>query len=268
MNGAKGGKSMIRAIFFDIGGTVHTQDATPANDKAYAEELHGYLQVHGIETTKTPELLLPHINEGAKTYKKFTEQELIELPGDVIWREYMLRDFGIPPDRIKGMGEELSYMFDRRRKEIVQRKGLHETLEALKSRGYRLGVISNIMSVTFVPRILKEHGVDQYFETLVMSSVCGIRKPRPEIFEIALRDMGICKSEACYIGDTISRDVRGVRNAGWPLMIQIDNPRIYHKDEKYRDMGYEADFRIETLPEIVPIVEAYNQNLREGAQET
>ena len=58
--------------------------------------------------------------------------------------------------------------------------------------------------------------------------------------------------------------LRGVRNAGWPLMIQIDNPRIYHKDEKYRGMGYEPDVKIGSLPEVVTAVEQYNRNLKEG----
>ena len=56
----------------------------------------------------------------------------------------------------------------------------------------KMCIRDSIMSTTFVPRILKEHGVDQYFETLTMSSVCGIRKPRPEIFEIALNEMKMC----------------------------------------------------------------------------
>ena len=207
---------------------------------------------------------IEHINAGAKAYKSYTEQELIELPPDVIWQKFFLKDFDIPEEKLAGLGEELCYMFDRYRKHIVKREGLKETLEALRQRGYRLGVISNIMSTTFVPRILKEHGVDQYFETLTMSSVCGIRKPRPEIFEIALNEMRIGKEQAAYVGDTISRDVRGVRNAGWPLMIQIDNPRIYHKDEKYRGMGYEPDVKIGSLPEVVTAVEQYNRNLKEG----
>ncbi len=76
--------------------------------------------------------------------------------------------------------------------------------------------------------------------------------------------MRIGKEEAAYVGDTISRDVRGVRNAGWPLMIQIDNPRIYHKDEKYRGMGYKADVEIKTLAEILPAVEEFNRKLKEG----
>lgn len=47
-------------------------------------------------------------------------------------------------------------------------------------------------------------------------------------------------------------------------MIQIDNPRIYHKDEKYRGMGYEPDVKIGSLPEVVTAVEQYNRNLKEG----
>lgn len=190
--------------------------------------------------------------------------DLSTVMPDVIWQKFFLKDFDIPTEKLAGLGEELCYMFDRYRKHIVKREGLKETLEALRQRGYRLGVISNIMSTTFVPRILEEHGIAQYFETITMSSVCGIRKPRPEIFEIALNEMRIGKEQAAYVGDTISRDVRGVRNAGWPLMIQIDNPRIYHKDEKYRGMGYEPDVKIGSLPEVVTAVEQYNRNLKEG----
>lgn len=76
--------------------------------------------------------------------------------------------------------------------------------------------------------------------------------------------MGICKSEACYVGDTISRDVRGVRNAGWPMMIQIENPRIYYKDEKYRGMGYKPDVLIHELPELTAVLDAHK--LKEGIE--
>lgn len=256
---------MIKAVLFDIGGTVHTQDPTPECDNAYAEMLFQFLQSHGIETVQTPQQLLPHINAGAKAYKAHTEKELIEEAPDLIWQAFMLRDFSIPSEALRGLGEELCYMFDRYRKHIVRREGLQETLEALRQRGYRMGIISNIMSRTFVPRILREHGVEDYFETMIMSSVCGIRKPRPEIFDIALQTMGLNKSEACYVGDTISRDVRGVRNAQWPLMIQIDNFRIYHKDQKYMEMGYEPDANISQLPEVVTVVEKFNRTFCQNA---
>ena len=67
---------MIKAVFFDIGGTVHTQDATPESDRDYKERLWKYLEEHDIRTAENPDALLEHINKGAKAYKAFTEEEL------------------------------------------------------------------------------------------------------------------------------------------------------------------------------------------------
>ena len=77
---------MIKAVFFDIGGTVHTQDATPESDRDYKERLWRYLEEHGIRTADTPDELLEHINKGAKAYKAYTEEELIEIPADTAAR--------------------------------------------------------------------------------------------------------------------------------------------------------------------------------------
>ena len=119
---------MIQAVFFDIGGTVHTQDATPESDRDYIRRLWCFLHMNHIYTAETPEQLLEHINAGAKAYKAYTEQELIELPPDVIWQKFFLKDFDIPAEKLAGLGEELCYMFDRYRKHIVKREGLKETL--------------------------------------------------------------------------------------------------------------------------------------------
>lgn len=62
--------------------------------------------------------------------------------------------------------------------------------------------------------------------------------------------MGFNGLKAAYISNTISIDVRGIRNAGWTLMIQ----RVYHKDVIYLDMGYEPNARITALPKVVPIL--------------
>ena len=133
---------MIRAVFFDIGGTVHTQDATPACDAAYARQLFDYLEKHHIFTEETPEALLAHVNSGAKAYKKFTEEQLIELPNDLIWKDYMLRDFNIPAGQLEGLGEDLSYMFDRFRKQIVRRPGLEDISQNTAFRTLTTGINS------------------------------------------------------------------------------------------------------------------------------
>ena len=59
----------IQAIFFDIGGTIHVQDATPEQDVRYANLVHELLEEHGIEAG-TAHDLLQKIDCGAKKYKK------------------------------------------------------------------------------------------------------------------------------------------------------------------------------------------------------
>ena len=98
---------MIHAVFFDIGGTVHTQDATPESDRDYIRRLWCFLHMNHIYTAEMPEQLLEHINAGAKAYKSYTEQELIELPPDMIWQKFFLKDFDIPAEKLAGLGEEL-----------------------------------------------------------------------------------------------------------------------------------------------------------------
>ena len=259
---------MIKTVWFDIGGTVHVQDATLVNDAAFAERLYFFLKEHNIETAQTPEQLLSRVDEGAKKYKTFSEQELVELPGDEIWHSFMLGDFDVSLEKLCGLGEKLSYLYDRHRKVITRREGLEHTLQALKEEGFRLGVISNIMSTSFVPRILEEHGIAQYFEFIITSSEYGVRKPRRELFDSAVSLMGVTAHEAAYVGDTISRDVRGARAAGWELMIQIENPRIAQKDIKYLNCGDQPDYMVQSLREIPPILKQFNTERKERGSDS
>ena len=115
--------------------------------------------------------------------------------------------------------------------------------------GYRLAIISNVMSTTYIPHFLRENGISEFFEDIQMSSLCRIRKPRPEIFGRSLAALGLTKEEVVYVGDTISRDIRGARAAGWPV-IQIDNPAAYHRDTAFVGQ-FPPDARIEKLEELV-----------------
>ena len=108
-----------------------------------------------------------------------------------------------------------------------------------------------------MPHYLMEYGLDTYMECVLLSSVTGVRKPAAEAFRNAERIMGLAPEEFAYVGDTLSRDVRGVRNAGWRLAIQIKNPSVAH-----RDVGLEGvvapDYLIEDLAEIPAIIEKEN----------
>ena len=141
------------------------------------------------------------------------------------------------------------------KRELAPREGLHETLTARRDLGYRLAIISNVMSTTYIPHFLRENGISEFFEDIQMSSLCRIRKPRPEIFGRSLAALGLTKEEVVYVGDTISRDIRGARAAGWPV-IQIDNPAAYHRDTAFVGQ-FPPDARIEKLEELVGLLDAW-----------
>lgn len=57
-------------------------------------------------------------------------------------------------------------------------------------------------------------GVDALFSASSYSSDHGMVKPSPQPFELVVKELGIKKSEALVIGDSVSRDLGGAHAAG------------------------------------------------------
>lgn len=250
---------MITTLLFDLGGTLHTVTRSEASRFAFCTHLIRLLGEHGIRADITPEALDAMLSVNAEEYKHYGERNLVELPQSVIWSQYYLRELHIEPERLAPFAEELSFYYDKERVTNTPRPFLKETMASLHGMGIRLGVISNIISTTLVPYCLKEYGIDEYMECTVMSSNVRIRKPDPRIFEVALKEMGVTAAEAGYVGDTISRDVLGARNAKFGLNIRIENPSIAHRDAAFQGPDApKADHVIKELNELIPIIKTIN----------
>ncbi|MCR4883157.1 MAG: HAD hydrolase-like protein, partial [Clostridiales bacterium] len=85
-----------------------------------------------------------------------------------------------------------------------------------------------------------------------------IRKPDPAIFRLAEQQMHLQPEEMAYVGDTLSRDVRGVRNACWRLAIQIYSPTAAKRDKGLAELGVHPDYNITDLSEIPGIIRTEN----------
>lgn len=85
-------------------------------------------------------------------------------------------------------------------------------LELVKGAGLVTGVISN--SNGSVRSILEETGLAGHLDFILDSTVVGIEKPDPRIFELGLRHADVPPAAAVYIGDLYSVDVLGARRAG------------------------------------------------------
>ena len=79
--------------------------------------------------------------------------------------------------------------------------GAQETLNELKQRGYRLGVVSS-GSESRVAREVSELGLESLFEIVVCNEQMQNKKPHPEGLETAMRSLGCAREESCYVGDS------------------------------------------------------------------
>ncbi len=247
---------MIRAVLFDMGGTLHTASSTPERAVWFARRLIERLGDYGVRLEAEPEEFARRLHENAEDYKHWAEENLRELPSPEVWSRWYLRGYGVEPEQVEPFAEELCFLYEYERACVMRRPHLRQTMDTLRDMGLRLGVISNVLSTSLMPHYLQEYGLDTYMDCVLLSSVAGVRKPSPEIFRMAERAMGMGPEEFAYVGDTLSRDVRGVRNAGWRLAIQIRNPSA-----AIRDVGLEylrPDYFIEDLAEIPGIIRSEN----------
>lgn len=249
---------MIRAVLFDMGGTLHVCQSDGKTKLRFSKLLLERLGDYGIHLEMTPEALSEQLAVNSEIYKRETEESLREMEPAVIWNDYYLKEQKIGLERLGPIAEELSFRYDYERVRNLRRPGMLECMERLKTMGIRLGVISNIISRSIVPHFMAEYGLEPFMEVVLTSAQTGIRKPSPLIFRMAEERMGLEAANMAYVGDTLSRDVRGVRNAGWRLMIQIHNPGAAKRDAGLENSGLVPDYRIESLTEIPDIIEQEN----------
>lgn len=88
-----------------------------------------------------------------------------------------------------------------------------DLLRSLKKH-HRLAVVSNFDYTPMAWHVLEREGVADLFETVVVSDEVGWRKPKPIIFELALRRMRTAPDDALFVGDRADIDVAGAQRVG------------------------------------------------------
>ncbi len=87
-----------------------------------------------------------------------------------------------------------------------------EVLERVAGMGLRVGVISNLATPFKLP--FTACGLDRLVDVTVFSTDCGLLKPDPCIYELALERLAVRSSEVVMVGDSLRCDVEGPRSVG------------------------------------------------------
>ena len=139
--------------------------------------------------------------------------------------------------------------------------GAAELLAGLKTKGYKLGLISNTGRTpgSTIRIVLGEYNILKYFDYQVFSNEVGYIKPNRRIFERALNGLGSGAERTVHVGDSMLLDIYGARAAG---MKSILFNKYSERFEQYATKYYDSngrhgapDVTVENLADVENAVE-------------
>ena len=101
------------------------------------------------------------------------------------------------------------------------RPAMLEAIRRIRARGLRAGALTNNW-LTEAPR--PSHPVREHFDVFIESSVVGLRKPDPRIYELACRELGVAPAQTAFLDD-IGGNLKPARALGMAT-IKVSDPMV------------------------------------------
>ncbi len=108
----------------------------------------------------------------------------------------------------------------------------------------KLALISKFDHPPHLYNILRTNEILDYFDYIVISGEVGIKKPNPEIFSFALKELNLSPSEVIYIGDA-PEDIHAAQSANIiPIIIKRKNLEHYSLQTDFKNNGYSPNLNL------------------------
>jgi putative hydrolase of the HAD superfamily len=95
---------------------------------------------------------------------------------------------------------------------LTPRDGTIETLQELKNRGLKVGLIS--VCSGDVEDVWEETALAPHFDDVVLSCAVGLRKPDPEIYLLSCKRLGVEPEDCLFVGDGANDELAGAERVG------------------------------------------------------
>ena len=188
------GNHAICGLLFDAGDILYYRPDRGRRLFTFLNEL----SIH-IEDTRTPiRNSLAH-----QAYQGKIDQEQY-------WAD-LLRSYGVvlPQDIERG-----KRILEEEDNDLVFFEGVPETLFALKNKGYLLGIVTDTSSsVSTKLKWFESGGFGHVWDTIISSRELGVRKPSPDIYLAALKQLGLNPGQAVFVGHS-AIELEGARAVG------------------------------------------------------
>lgn len=228
----------VKTVFFDAGGTLFRP--YPSVGEIYSRTA----LKHGLQTD-------PHRVEELFREAWHARNGMLALAGatsDKIERDWW---YGLVRDVFASQGtfENFESFFDELYDLFARAESWRlfddsvAILDTLRTRGYALGMISNWDNRLY--SIVRDLGIEPYFQKILASSTVGVAKPGIAIFHQALEALGATAETSLHIGDSLSDDYHGARGAGMQAVLL---------DRQGKD--YNGIVRVKSLKEIGDLLQS------------
>lgn len=233
---------MIKAIFFDLDGTIRHND--PRGADVFAEQAarlglrirdddllramrwenyywarSGELKADQREfgaAAESPAQVGSSAEPGAKPEQPLDDGAEFTKLGDEFWLRYSHRQLvalGASEAQAAALAAPMNeFMKAAYKPATIVPAELPGMLRRLREGGWKLGVITNRSKP--LGTLLQELGLEAHFDYVLTAGEINAWKPQPLIFLHACQHMGVDAKEAAYVGDNYFADVVGARAAG------------------------------------------------------
>lgn len=245
---------MIQGVIFDLGSTLMYWEGDGKDIDAQSNAiLIEFLTANGI--TVGEDFLPLFRAEREKGWKQSEESELEHTVEDAL--HHALVQLGNSPlDGLLTRAVEQFFTAG----EAYQRAypGALETLQGLRQRGLRVGLISNADDDGLVQRAVVRLGFAPYLEPIVSSAGLRWRKPNPSIFNHVADRWQLPPQQIAMVGDSPVYDILGAHRANMRgILIDRGEGHPWQTiPERYADdPAIRPDVTIGHLIEILSVIE-------------
>lgn len=241
---------VINTVLFDIYGTLIDIHTNEHKDEVF-ENLSRFLEYRRIfvRGKVLKELFFSEVNlQFARSRERFPEVDITQA------FERVLRGQSQACDRFSALLTTQLYR-SLTRERLTLFDDTFWTLTEFRKR-YRMGIVTDAQRVFCKPE-LRALRIEEFFDTIVISSDYGFRKPDPRLFHIALASLDAKASESVYIGNKFETDIVGAKNANLSAAVLIHQS----PDDKlsYESNEVQPDFLLKDLREAFDMVLLENQ---------
>jgi len=223
---------MLKAVLLDLFGTVIAYGDVVKGTRLAWEGVYGVLTELGCSTSYA---------EFVPTWERqlitplAPEEDVAETPflGKLL---RLLRSYDLPPDG-DAAGRAAQACLEGWDGHLYLPDDTMPTLRALRGR-YALALVSNFDHPPYVHNLLRQTGLTERFDYIVVSGDVRIDKPDPRIYHLALNALGCAPQEAVFVGDSLETDIAGATAVGChPVLIDMRDRHPTFPGARIRALG-------------------------------